>query len=368
MQHPDEGTIHAWLDGALPPEQGAELEAHAASCAECSAAIAEARGLIAASSRIVSALDIVPSGVIPARKPAPRPWYASTQLRAAAAVIFVAGASMLLLRDRNTGSIEDLSQRVMSESSPVQAPAAAVPGTSTPERSAAGSSALKAASPNVGSGRIAETGQADGTRTQAEDRVINRSGAAKVSAGTAVADAAAPDAVSGSAVSAPAAPAPPPVPMSAGTTGNVAGSQGAPIMNRDSAVRRSFGESLELSNVVVTGVASASLARPDSLIVISTDSAMGYKSVRYRTTAGVEVLLTEERTDPRRESARANRRAMAPAAAAPPPQAVQAQSDALPITTIEWFDAIRQRKYVLSGRLTKEALERIRTQIEKTSR
>ena len=65
MQHPDEGTIHAWIDGQLSADEGAALEAHAGECAECRAAIADARGIIAASSRIVSALDIVPGGVIP---------------------------------------------------------------------------------------------------------------------------------------------------------------------------------------------------------------------------------------------------------------------------------------------------------------
>ncbi|HEX2778706.1 MAG TPA: zf-HC2 domain-containing protein, partial [Gemmatimonadaceae bacterium] len=65
MRHPDEGTIHAWLDGALPPGEGAALEAHVAGCAACAAAVAEARGVLAASSRILSALDSVPGGVIP---------------------------------------------------------------------------------------------------------------------------------------------------------------------------------------------------------------------------------------------------------------------------------------------------------------
>ncbi len=65
MEHIDEGTIHAWLDGALPADEGARIETHVASCAACAAAVAEARGLIAASSRILSALDDVPGGVIP---------------------------------------------------------------------------------------------------------------------------------------------------------------------------------------------------------------------------------------------------------------------------------------------------------------
>ena len=66
MQHLDEGTIHAWLDGELPSAEREAAEAHAASCAECAAAVAEARGFIAASSRILTALDAVPGGVLPA--------------------------------------------------------------------------------------------------------------------------------------------------------------------------------------------------------------------------------------------------------------------------------------------------------------
>ena len=65
MSHPDEGTIHGWLDGALPAGEAAALEAHLAECGECRAAVAEARGLIAASSRILGALDNVPAGVVP---------------------------------------------------------------------------------------------------------------------------------------------------------------------------------------------------------------------------------------------------------------------------------------------------------------
>jgi hypothetical protein len=61
MQHLDEGTIHAWLDGALPNDEARAVEAHVAECAACADAVAEARGLIAASSRILSALDGVPA-------------------------------------------------------------------------------------------------------------------------------------------------------------------------------------------------------------------------------------------------------------------------------------------------------------------
>ena len=60
-EHPDEGTIHAWLDGALDDAQARALAAHVASCRTCSERVAEARGLIAGASRIVGALDDVPT-------------------------------------------------------------------------------------------------------------------------------------------------------------------------------------------------------------------------------------------------------------------------------------------------------------------
>jgi hypothetical protein len=83
MQHPEEGLIHAWLDGALPSNEAAALESHVATCKECEARVAEARGLIAASSRIVGHLDAVPGKVIPAMTPKRRlpswrsPWVAA---------------------------------------------------------------------------------------------------------------------------------------------------------------------------------------------------------------------------------------------------------------------------------------------------
>ena len=71
MQHLDEGTIHAWLDGELSPAEREAAEAHVAGCAECAAAVAEARGFIAASSRILTSLDAGPGGVLPRAQAAP---------------------------------------------------------------------------------------------------------------------------------------------------------------------------------------------------------------------------------------------------------------------------------------------------------
>ncbi len=71
--HVDEGAVHAWLDGALSAGEGALIEEHVTACSTCAALVAEARGLIAASSRILVALDDVPGDVIPSTRPASVP-------------------------------------------------------------------------------------------------------------------------------------------------------------------------------------------------------------------------------------------------------------------------------------------------------
>src|SRR4051812_47292749 len=55
--HPDEGTIHAWLDRQLDDASSSTLEAHLQRCDECAERVAEARGLIAGASRITASLD-----------------------------------------------------------------------------------------------------------------------------------------------------------------------------------------------------------------------------------------------------------------------------------------------------------------------
>lgn len=97
MQHLDEGTIHSWLDGALSADQAARVEAHVAECLPCAASVAEARGFIAASSRILTALDHVPRGVVPAAPPAK--WGNRSVWRAAAAVLVVAAGSLVVFRN-----------------------------------------------------------------------------------------------------------------------------------------------------------------------------------------------------------------------------------------------------------------------------
>jgi hypothetical protein len=109
MQHLDEGTIHAWLDGALATSEAEQVAKHAAECATCAAAVAEARGIIAGSARIVAALDDVPGGVIPGRATPPASGSSAwrrlrlTPGRAAlAATILLAVSTTLTLRSPST--------------------------------------------------------------------------------------------------------------------------------------------------------------------------------------------------------------------------------------------------------------------------
>jgi hypothetical protein len=106
MQHLDEGTIHAWLDGALTVEESARAEAHVVTCAKCADAVAEARGLIAASTRILTALDNVPnvrgaagagSAGGAARRPFLVTWLVRERLAAVVALVVAAGALAVVM-------------------------------------------------------------------------------------------------------------------------------------------------------------------------------------------------------------------------------------------------------------------------------
>ncbi len=148
MPRPDEGLIHAWLDGQLPPDEAARIEQLAASDPEWSAAVAEARGLIAASSRILSALDHAPSGVIPEQKSRRStrslPWWT----RVAAAVVVIVGGSLFVVRRANTpgvlpGAVKGQPEVVVN-APVVNAPSASAPAAGPPAANASGATGADA--------------------------------------------------------------------------------------------------------------------------------------------------------------------------------------------------------------------------------
>ena len=148
MQHLDEGTIHSWLDGALNAEEAARVEAHVKECAQCQAAVAEARGFIAASSRILTALDNAPRGVIPAAAPKrrldPMVW------RIAASVLVVALGSVLVVRERGIGekiyTTTESPDTVSASAPPVIVLSNQKPGAAAPQSAKAGSGKREAGS------------------------------------------------------------------------------------------------------------------------------------------------------------------------------------------------------------------------------
>ncbi len=106
-QHPDEGSIHALLDGELDPSEAELLAEHVRGCAECDARVAEARGLAAGASRVIGQLDVTPARLI---QPATTPTLGDngsmwrlmrvTPARASIAAILLVALGITLTRSR----------------------------------------------------------------------------------------------------------------------------------------------------------------------------------------------------------------------------------------------------------------------------
>jgi anti-sigma factor RsiW len=382
MQHLDEGTIHSWLDGALSAEEAARVSAHVEECRQCAAAVAEARGFIAASSRILTALDNVPKGVVPVSERAkPRNWAA---WRAAAAVLVVALGSFAVLRE-GMGTQRSLSEvATMSARNPAadlatdSASAATAPSESLPVNAVATAKVLaKPAAPAHAANPLA-FGKIANRETPGQER------------------ASAPAVIS----------QPPPV---------VAGVR--PEARADNATSQNFGAATmkvaaEPLSGRVAGVASSVgasgaamsdvLAGPTSIRVVGTPRVIGEKRTLYEVAPGDTVLLAEalrielnsvvvtalgatrtaQSTDTsagRRIKLRgATSRPVAPdsqrsnaapssAAAAPPasPTAPLASVQILNgVTTLTWTDPASGNTMRLSGKHSAAELTEIRRRIE----
>jgi hypothetical protein len=177
MQHPDEGTIHAYLDDALPPAEAREVEAHIASCEACQGSVAAARGLIAASSRIVSHLDAVPRGVIPAKAPRKSRWIFSAWPAAIAATLVI-GIGLASIRGKEDpvlplppASTPGIIRSTAPESMPVARPRADEPA---PQRQAVPRRAAdRAASQSVANEAAAPTVQLPPANATTQKRVVS---------------------------------------------------------------------------------------------------------------------------------------------------------------------------------------------------
>ncbi len=343
MQHPDEGMIHTWVDGELSSEGAMAFEAHAAECEQCKAAIAEARGFIAASSRIVVSLDAVPGGVIPVAKPVRRLWYSSPQFRAAAAVLVVAGASFLVTRtgvQKETMAVAD--SRAVEGTAPAQQALAMLdssgsPATSKKQQSAVANEAATSIEPaKPSTPRVAQA-------ALSRDKVAMKATAPMAAASRE-------EDFSGKGVR-------------GGTAEGVAKGIAEPAMKAADAV-----SPRPMAFVV---------AVPE-LKIVHVDSSATTKMTTYQSSSGAEVVLTDLGPAPimskTASTADESRQlAITGVASVPPPVAANAPTaQAAPAArarrevvahTINWVDPVTRRRYSLSGPVSVEELEAIKSQL-----
>jgi len=111
--HPDEGSLQTWLDDAFDGASTTQVQAHVAGCAVCQREVATLRGYMAATSRIIDALDDAPAGVVSpadtakaaaaivaqadrrtrAEQKAATAWFTRPAFRVAAALALMAGGT-----------------------------------------------------------------------------------------------------------------------------------------------------------------------------------------------------------------------------------------------------------------------------------
>lgn len=142
MSHVDEGALHAYLDGELPPAERAALEAHVAECPACRARLTEERALLERASQLLGLAQ-------PLERPAP-PLHQLRQRRvvrrlrlpfAWAASIVLAVSLGYYLHGTDSGVVPEVRSRASSaEEDRAAAPPVAVdaprrsPPPSTPQR------------------------------------------------------------------------------------------------------------------------------------------------------------------------------------------------------------------------------------------
>ena len=108
MSHVDEGTLHAYIDGELPPNERTALEAHLAQCATCRATLAEERALLERASALLGSAR-------PVERPAPpfeqlrrsqkrSPWHVRTSFAWAASIMLALGLGYYLRDPGNNTS------------------------------------------------------------------------------------------------------------------------------------------------------------------------------------------------------------------------------------------------------------------------
>jgi len=372
MQHLDEGTIHSWLDGALDSEEAARVAAHVGECPECAAAVAEARGFIAASSRILTALDNAPRGVIPAA--APRKRFDPFVWRVAATIAVVAVGTLVVFQNR--GSDMSPSAVTVDSTLPISAPSV----SEGPAVATAPATTTLAATPPTANARVGAGSEVAPRKNDGKSPLLALSKQPKVE-GAGRDD----NATERRTVEA----------------GGMAGQRAAVTPGYTGATAPT---TAEVTQSLAADAAPMDLAREtERLKVVGTPRRAGAKVTLYELASGDTVTLTEPTmtaldyvaTTGASVAAKAGRteKAMAPqsvaagrAASAAPPDSqsgvvlpsrrVSAPTPAPPapvsqmevangVTTISWTDATTRNVLKLSGRMPAARLQQIKILIER---
>jgi anti-sigma factor RsiW len=358
MQHPDEGTIHSWLDGALRADEAARVEAHVKECPPCAAAVGEARGFIAASSRILTALDNAPRGVIPTA--APRKRVDPLVWRVAATVLVVAAGTFVVFRNggNNTPTYRSIEE---PDTAPIARPARPITILGNRNPTIAGGSQASAASSDQ---RVTKTG-VPGTSSTATGQKSPALAAPEV-AYSATAGAAGSQANT-------------PVPDSKAGIGQANGAIADKISGASGYAPAAAPTRLLSPSRVVDASALDAASETAPPKVIGTSRQIGTKITSYEVTPGDTVTLTElmspqlqsvvtTRTSTEPLARQSTEKSAAAAAAAPSPLALPRAPRvemANGVTTLSWADPITGNVLKLSGRMPEARLEQIRVKIER---
>jgi hypothetical protein len=355
-QHPEEGTLHAYIDGELSPAEASALELHVGACALCAAALAEARGFAAAASRVITTLDAAPASAakpasplagvaaVPSRRAARPPIFRVPYARAAALLLLIGGTAFVVDR---TGTFErgrsQQAESALGDAAAGSDLAATAPSAAAPTTAPITAPGAVAAAADLSTGA---GGAAPGNLRR--ERVAPRSVAGAAADGATPArprERSAPPSETDATTSA-----------QRGVAGDVGARNAVPVMEQTSAVagKEAAPEAAKATALLAAPppVAAADM-RLEQLVVTG---ALSFAPTveRYRTKEGIVVTLTEE---PLRTSFAEESVATRPSA---PPQAqrrVAAPMAATQINSYRWSSPERGRIFTLSGPLTVAELE-----------
>jgi hypothetical protein len=370
MRHPDEGTIHSWLDGALSADEAARVEAHVKDCPECAVAVAEARGFIAASSRILTALDNAPRGVIPAAAPKKR--IDPIVWRVAATLLVVAGGTFAVLksggreapfsvvnhRDTKSEAVAAVAQQASDSSAVAPSASSKVETTRL---------AAKAVAPIRSPGNSSPAVAGGSAQNVLTGKPVAKMRAVDMSTATEKAPTAANSPVT---LSAPAPVSRPQGNTGAAVNGNVAGRSANTV---EAPTLRALTPA-SAGSVAALDAAS----EPQALKIVGRPRQIGARITLYEVAPGDTVTLTEimslqldevvvtgmstartaEQSTERSVTTQAAKGSVAPSKTGN----VEVSNG---VTTISWMDPATRNVMKLSGRISPARLQQVKTQIER---